>query len=52
MSGRYDLPAKTNVQGDRGIEPARELLNALAFWDSKRPVTAGLLGRPSGGRPP
>ena len=26
-------------------EPARGLLNALAFWDSKRPVTAGLLGR-------
>ncbi len=33
------------VHGLLGSEPARGLLNSLAFWDSKRPVTAGLLGR-------
>ena len=26
-------------------EPAQEFLNAFVFWDSKRPVTVGLLGR-------
>ena len=26
-------------------EPAQQFLHALAFWDSKRPVTAGLLSR-------
>ena len=26
-------------------EPARDLLNALVFWDSKRPITVGILSR-------
>ena len=26
-------------------EPARELLGAFTFWDAKRPITVGLLGR-------
>ena len=26
-------------------EPAQEFLNAFVFWDSKRPVTVGVLGR-------
>ena len=33
------------VHGLLHSERARGLLNALALWDSKRPVTAGLLGR-------
>ena len=34
-----------SVQGLLHSEPAQEFLKACVFWDSKRPVTVGLLGR-------
>ena len=33
------------VHGLLHSKPAQEFLNAFVFWDSKRPVTVGLLGR-------
>ena len=33
------------VHGLLRSEPAQELLGAFTFWDSKRPITAGLLSR-------
>ena len=33
------------VQSLLHCEPAQELLRAFVFWDSKRPITVGLLGR-------
>jgi len=46
----YFLPCRSKAEAHRihdllHSEPAQELLSAFAFWDSKRPVTAGLLNR-------
>ena len=46
----YFMPCGSKAEADcvRELlrsEPAQELLGAFAFWDSKRPITVGLLGR-------
>lgn len=46
----YFVPCGSKAEADcvRDLlrsEPAQELLGAFAFWDSKRPITVGLLGR-------
>ena len=46
----YFVPCGSKAEADcvRDLlrsEPAQELLGALTFWDSKRPITVGLLSR-------
>ncbi len=46
----YFVPCGSKAEADcvhdlLRSEPAQELLGALTFWDSKRPVTVGLLSR-------
>lgn len=46
----YLVPCRSKAEADcvHGLlrsEPAQELLDALTFWDSKRPITVGLLSR-------
>ena len=46
----YFVPCGSKAEADcvRDLlrsEPAQELLGAFTFWDSKRPITVGLLGR-------
>ena len=46
----YFLPCGSKAEADcvhdlLQSEPAQELLGAITFWDSKRPITVGLLSR-------
>ena len=46
----YFVPCRSQAEADfvhrlLHSEPAQEFLHALVFWDSKRPVTVGLLSR-------
>ena len=46
----YFVPCGSKVEAERvhdllRSEPAQELLRAFTFWDSKRPITVGLLSR-------